>query len=213
MLHLDRILRITRRKSNGGWGLDMSAKTIGTGNPWLRDWDDTRPWMAVFTGEKRISQTDTPVQTTEQPPWYSPSLSWNAETQKLRVGPDCSSPPQHEQPAITLLSTNNKPVESTTVFVTDATSLDGPNTKSSLAKHRATPSRPRGYKTLVQAQTQNKAQWLAACGHVSANSQSLRFILNLRMNSSFITSRPGHCISSHNPVHSFNPKIQMLNRF
>ena len=48
-------------------------------------------------------------------------------------------------------------------------------------------SRPWGYKTWVQAQTQNKAQWLAACGHVSANSQSLRFILSLRMNSSFIT--------------------------
>ena len=54
--------------------------------------------------------------------------------------------------------------------------------------------RPWGYKTWVQAQTQNKAQWLAACGHVSANSQSLRFILSLKMNSSFITSRPGdHC--------------------
>ena len=39
-------------------------------------------------------------------------------------------------------------------------------------------------------QTQNKAQWLAACGHVSESSQSLRFILSLRMNSSFITSRP-----------------------
>ena len=52
-------------------------------------------------------------------------------------------------------------------------------------------SRPRGYKTGVQSQTQNKAQWLAACGHVSASNQSLRFILSLRMNSSFITSRPG----------------------
>ena len=50
---------------------------------------------------------------------------------------------------------------------------------------------PRGYKTWVHAQTQNKAQWLAVCGHVSASSQSLRFILSLRMNSSFITSRPG----------------------
>ena len=56
---------------------------------------------------------------------------------------------------------------------------------------RSSKSRPRGYKTWVQAQTQNKAQWLAACGHVSANSQSLRFISSLRMNSSFITSRPG----------------------
>ena len=52
-------------------------------------------------------------------------------------------------------------------------------------------TRPRGYKTWVQSQTQNKAQWLAACGHVSTSSQSLRFILSLRMNSRFITSRPG----------------------
>ena len=44
--------------------------------------------------------------------------------------------------------------------------------------------------TWVQSQTQNKAQWLAACGHVTASSQSLRFIFSLRMNSSFITSRP-----------------------
>ena len=43
---------------------------------------------------------------------------------------------------------------------------------------------PRGYKTKVQSQTQNKAQWLAACGHMSASSQSLHFILSLRMNSS-----------------------------
>ena len=39
--------------------------------------------------------------------------------------------------------------------------------------------RPQGYKTWVQSQTQNKAQWLAACGHVPASSQSLRFILSL----------------------------------
>ena len=49
---------------------------------------------------------------------------------------------------------------------------------------------PRGYKTWVHFQTQNKGQWLAACGHVSASSQSLRLILSLRMKSSFITSRP-----------------------
>ena len=48
-------------------------------------------------------------------------------------------------------------------------------------------SRPWGYKT----QTQNKLQWLAACWHVSASSQSLRFILSLRMNASFITLRQG----------------------
>ena len=41
--------------------------------------------------------------------------------------------------------------------------------------------------TRTWPQTQNKAQWLAACRHVSASSQSLRFILSLRMNSSFIT--------------------------
>ena len=39
-------------------------------------------------------------------------------------------------------------------------------------------TRPRGYKTWVQSQTQNKAQWLTACGHVSTSSQSLRFILS-----------------------------------
>ena len=44
----------------------------------------------------------------------------------------------------------------------------------------------------VMSQTQNKVQWLAACGHVSASSTSLRFILSLRMYSSFITSRPDH---------------------
>ena len=49
---------------------------------------------------------------------------------------------------------------------------------------------PQAYKTLVQSQTQNKAQWLDACGHVSASSQSLPFILSLRLYSSFITSRP-----------------------
>ena len=41
---------------------------------------------------------------------------------------------------------------------------------------------------LVHSQTQNKVQWLVACAHVSASSQSLHFILSLRMNSSFITS-------------------------
>ena len=51
--------------------------------------------------------------------------------------------------------------------------------------------RPWGYITWVQYQAQNKGQWLAACGHVSASSQSLRFILSLRMNSNFITSMPG----------------------
>ena len=49
---------------------------------------------------------------------------------------------------------------------------------------------PRGYKIWVHSQTQNKAQWLVACGHVSASSQSLHFILSLRQYSSFITLRP-----------------------
>ena len=67
-----------------------------------------------------------------------------------------------------------------------------------------TATRPRGNKTWVQSQTQNKAQWLAACGHLSASSQSLHFVRKqpiialyfesekpgLRKNSSFITSRP-----------------------
>ena len=38
----------------------------------------------------------------------------------------------------------------------------------------------------------NEGQWLAACGRVSASSQSLHFILSLRMYSNFITSKPGH---------------------
>ena len=49
---------------------------------------------------------------------------------------------------------------------------------------------PRGYKTWVRSQTQNKAQWLAACGHMSASSQLLRFILSLRQYSVFITPGP-----------------------
>ena len=36
-----------------------------------------------------------------------------------------------------------------------------------------------------------KEQSLAVCGHVSASSQSLGFILSLRLYSSFIASRPG----------------------
>ena len=44
--------------------------------------------------------------------------------------------------------------------------------------------------TLRPVSDSNKAQWLAACGHTSASSQSLRFISSLRMNSSFITLRP-----------------------
>ena len=50
---------------------------------------------------------------------------------------------------------------------------------------------PRGYKTWVQSQNQNKAQWVAACGHVPASSQSLRLILSVRLYSNFITSMPG----------------------
>ena len=54
-------------------------------------------------------------------------------------------------------------------------------------------ARPRGYQTWVHSQTQNKAQWLAACRQVSASSQSLRFILSLRLYPSFfLTSRPGY---------------------
>ena len=41
--------------------------------------------------------------------------------------------------------------------------------------------RPPDYKTWVHPQTQNKAQWLAACWQVSASSQPLRFILSLRL--------------------------------
>ena len=54
-------------------------------------------------------------------------------------------------------------------------------------------TRPRGYKTWVHSPTQNKVQWLAAWGHVSASSQSFRFILSWRLCSSFITLRPVLC--------------------
>ena len=54
-------------------------------------------------------------------------------------------------------------------------------------------SRPWWYKTWVQSQAQNKPQWLAACGHVSASSQSLGLILSLRIKSSFLTLRPDLC--------------------
>ena len=64
-------------------------------------------------------------------------------------------------------------------------------------------TRPWGCKAWVQSQTQNKVQWLASCGLVSASSQSFRFILSLRMNSSFITSRPGNAAIAHYiPTHS-----------
>ena len=62
-------------------------------------------------------------------------------------------------------------------------------------------SRPRGYKTGVHSQTQNKAQWLAACGHVYASSQSLRFILSLRLYLSLITWRPGFFKPFHSSIH------------
>ena len=42
------------------------------------------------------------------------------------------------------------------------------------------------YLLRVHFQTQNNAQWSAACGHVSASTQSLRFILSLRLYSSYI---------------------------
>ena len=54
------------------------------------------------------------------------------------------------------------------------------------------PDWPWGYKIWVQFQTQNKAKWLAACGHMSASNQSLPFILRLRLYSSFITLMPVH---------------------
>ena len=63
-------------------------------------------------------------------------------------------------------------------------------------RHTVHITRPRGYKAWVHSQTQNKAQWLAVCGHVSASSQSLRFILSLSLYSSFITSRPVLVFSS-----------------
>ena len=49
---------------------------------------------------------------------------------------------------------------------------------------------------LFLAPDSKKAQWLAACGHVSASSQSLCLISSLGMNSSFITSRQGFIVLS-----------------
>ena len=63
--------------------------------------------------------------------------------------------------------------------------------KTWIARYWAWDPWPQGYKTWVHSQTQNTAQWLAACGHMSASSQSLGFILSLRLYSGFITSRPG----------------------
>ena len=45
-------------------------------------------------------------------------------------------------------------------------------------------SRPRGYKTGVQSPTQNKAQWLAACGQVcpqAANHCALFWVWERRL--------------------------------
>ena len=69
--------------------------------------------------------------------------------------------------------------------------------KAALCINRKIPeSWPRGYKTWALSQTQNKAQWLAAGGHVSAGSQSLHFILSVRLYSSVITSWPGRRYSN-----------------
>ena len=46
---------------------------------------------------------------------------------------------------------------------------------------------PWGYKTWVHSQAQNKAHWLAASEHILGSSQSVCFILSLRLHSSFIT--------------------------
>ena len=53
----------------------------------------------------------------------------------------------------------------------------------------------------TQSQTQN---------NVSASSQSLRFILSLRMNSSFITSRPGQIEPG---LKQFDTLIKLLKGF
>ena len=44
---------------------------------------------------------------------------------------------------------------------------------------------PTGPLSIISGKRENKAQWLAACQHVSASSQSLRFILNLRIELKF----------------------------
>ena len=42
-----------------------------------------------------------------------------------------------------------------------------------------------------------KAQWLAACGHMSTSSQSMHFILSLRLYSSLITLGLGYTTTTH----------------
>ena len=70
-------------------------------------------------------------------------------------------------------------------------------------------TRPRCYKTWVHSQTQNKAQWLAAWGHVSVSSQLVCLILSLRLYSSFITSRPGTAtVTEHRPTHGTKKQRQ-----
>ena len=65
-------------------------------------------------------------------------------------------------------------------------------------------TRPRGYKTWVHSHTQNKAQWLAACGHVSAaiialyfESETVLKFYNLEAYKTFFMLNPNeHRISS-----------------
>ena len=53
-------------------------------------------------------------------------------------------------------------------------------------------------------------QRLAACRHVSASSQSLHFILSLRMDSSFITSGPGRKLQANSRTVRNHPELELL---
>ena len=73
-------------------------------------------------------------------------------------------------------------------------------------------TRTQDYKTWVHSQTQNKAQWLAAYGHVSESSQSLRFILSLILYLSSITLRPGNAtITEHRTSYGTSKKRYRAN--
>ena len=62
------VKRHKQPRSSQKKGSQICLQQLLGSNLWLCDIDDPGPWVAIFTGEKRRPQTDTPVQTTEQPP-------------------------------------------------------------------------------------------------------------------------------------------------
>ena len=64
-----------------------------------------------------------------------------------------------------------------------------------------------GLEVIKNEYNKNKDQWFTACGHVSASSQSLHFILSLRLYLSFISSRPGLGSSSEESRSHLNSSV------